>query len=157
MDKGFRIKGWHVLAGLVGFFGVVIAVNFVFIFYATRSFPGQTVERPYERGIRYNDTLSARQRAIDEGWSSSVALENDTWVVVHIANQHGPVDGLDVGVVLRWAGQPDRDKIFQFNSIGNGNYRAAIDKKPFPNNALTFTGVAKRANDDWVFEFAGKL
>ena len=43
-DTGFRIKGWHVLAGFVGAFGIIITVNVVMATQAIRTFPGLEVK-----------------------------------------------------------------------------------------------------------------
>ena len=59
---GFRIRGWHVLVAMVLFFGVITAVNAVFISAALRTYPGEVSVTPYEDGLAYNAKL-ARQAA----------------------------------------------------------------------------------------------
>ena len=49
--REFRLNGWHVLAMLVAFFGVVIAVNVGFAVQAYSTFPGEVTARPYEEGL----------------------------------------------------------------------------------------------------------
>ena len=65
-DKpAFRITGRMVFFGLVAFFGLIAAVNGVFMFYALDTFPGLTTEDSYKKGIVYNRTLDdaeARRR-----------------------------------------------------------------------------------------------
>jgi len=58
---GFTLKGWHVLAIFVAFYGVMVAVNTIFIIDAYRTFPGEVSDRPYEDGVAYNQSL--RQQA----------------------------------------------------------------------------------------------
>ena len=50
---------WTYAAGML----VVIAVNAVLITAALRSFPGLVVQRPYDRGIAYNEELRQIGRA----------------------------------------------------------------------------------------------
>ncbi len=151
-DGTFRIKGWHVLAGFIAFFGLIIAVNAVFVIQATRSFPGESFERPYERGVRYNEKLQARRRADAEGWQASFTRDDD--FVVSIVNAQGPVDGLEVDLVFKWAGQPDGDKKLRLTGIGDGQYQAGA---PFTLKGGRFEGAARRPGDLWVFEFGGQL
>lgn len=69
------LKGWHVLAGLLGFFGTIIAVNAVFITAAVRTFPGEDTERSYTQGLAFNSTLEARAAQAALGWHAALAFE----------------------------------------------------------------------------------
>ncbi|MBS0332957.1 MAG: FixH family protein, partial [Proteobacteria bacterium] len=55
---GFRLRGWHVLAMVVGFFTVVIAVDTSFAVMAYRTHPGEVSVTPYEDGLIYNRKLA---------------------------------------------------------------------------------------------------
>ena len=59
--SGPVLKGWHVLAGFLVFFGVDIAVNTVFMVSAYRTFPGEISMTPYEDGIAFNASLRQRR------------------------------------------------------------------------------------------------
>ena len=50
----FTLKGWHVLVGMLLFFGADIAVNTVFMMDAYRTYPGEGSQTPYEDGLAYN-------------------------------------------------------------------------------------------------------
>jgi nitrogen fixation protein FixH len=64
----FTVKGWHVAAGVVAFFAIVIGVDAAFLTLAYRTHPGQVAARPYEAGLIYNAELE-RQRAQEAlGW-----------------------------------------------------------------------------------------
>lgn len=67
-----QIRGVHVVAMIAAFFVVVFAANAVFIALAVESFPGQVVDKPYEAGVRYNETLAARGAQEALGWSAEV-------------------------------------------------------------------------------------
>ncbi len=69
------ITGRHVLYGFVCFFGVILVANAIFIYLAVDTFTGLSTERPYQRGIAYNETLEARsaQRAL--GWRAKVSFD----------------------------------------------------------------------------------
>lgn len=59
--QGFRIRGRHVLFGVVGFFAVVIGLDAIFMVLAIRSFPGQVSETPFEDGLAFNRTIARRE------------------------------------------------------------------------------------------------
>jgi nitrogen fixation protein FixH len=56
---------WTYAGGML----VVIAVNAVLITAAFRSFPGLVVQRPYDRGIAYNDQLRQSRAQTELGWT----------------------------------------------------------------------------------------
>ncbi|PHS23745.1 MAG: ferredoxin [Robiginitomaculum sp.] len=153
----YRVKGWHVLAGMIAFFGVVIGVNTVFIIKATGTFPGMSVSHPFQKGIHYNQTLEAREIARAEGWKAHFAIENAAAVVVTIQNTNGPVDGLSVSVRLQWPGLPHEDRNLKLLPSGPGEYRAVLDANQFPTRTMEFEGVAVRKDNQWGFPFKGRL
>jgi nitrogen fixation protein FixH len=61
-----ELKGWHVLAICVGFFGVIIAVNVMLAFKAVSTFPGLEVENSYVASQTFDAELKA-QKAL--GWT----------------------------------------------------------------------------------------
>ena len=69
-----RITGWTVFYGMVAFFGVIIAVNLTFVYFALDSWPGLTTQHAYEEGIAYNKTLEQAAAQNEMGWTSRVAL-----------------------------------------------------------------------------------
>jgi nitrogen fixation protein FixH len=69
---GFRLNGWHVLAGMAGFFGLVIAVDVGMAVVAYRSYPGEVTARPYEEGLAFNRTLAARAEERALGWRAKL-------------------------------------------------------------------------------------
>ncbi len=156
-ETPFTLNGWHVLAGFIAFFGVIIAVNIAFVIFASRSFPGESVERPYEKGLRYNQTLAMREQAIEENWQARFEIDNKETVVVHITNSDGPVDGLAVSVRLFWPGLPDKDQHLKLLPFGPGQYRISLEAQMMPDRAMEFEGQAVRTNDEWVFPFTGRL
>ena len=95
-SDGFRIRGWHVLAAMCAFFGVIIAVNAVFMTAALRTFPGEVSITPYEDGLAFNRQLAQQARQAELGWRAAARAEASA-VVVEIADAQGqPVEGLSV-------------------------------------------------------------
>lgn len=91
---GFRLRGWHVLAMMVGFFGVVAAVDLGFALLAVRTFPGQVSVTPYEDGLMYNRQLTQLAAQERLGWRATAAAEPGA-VVMELRSRAGaPIQGL---------------------------------------------------------------
>ncbi|HEY9219245.1 MAG TPA: FixH family protein [Phenylobacterium sp.] len=100
-SEGFRLKGWHVLAGVVGFFAVVVAVDMVFLVQAIRTFPGQVSVTPYEDGLAYNRKLAQVEAQALLGWSAAAEASADG-VSLTVRNARGkPVHGLAISGLLQ--------------------------------------------------------
>lgn len=68
--------GRHMLTLMIGFFGLIIAVNFTMASYAVGTFGGEVVENSYVASQRFNGWL-ARARAQDRlGWHVVPGLDS---------------------------------------------------------------------------------
>lgn len=72
MIRSFRFTGWHMLASMVLFFGVVIAVNVTMATLATRTFGGVVVENSYVASQEFNGWLKAAHAQDRLGWTARV-------------------------------------------------------------------------------------
>ena len=72
------IAGRHVLWGLIGFFGVIFAVNAIFVYAAEETFSGGDTSDPYRKGLDYNATLRAAERQAERGWQTEIAYDAKT-------------------------------------------------------------------------------
>ena len=96
----FTVKGWHVAAGVVAFFALVIGVDAAFLTLAYRTHPGQVAPRPYEAGLIYNAELE-RQRAQEAlGWRAAVEARPDGVTVLLQDRDGQPLSGLRVTATL---------------------------------------------------------
>ncbi|UUX50320.1 FixH family protein [Nisaea acidiphila] len=77
MTEPARLKGKHVLFTLLGFFGVVIAVNVTFVVIALDTWTGLTTPKSYVEGLNYNSLIedATKQRAL--GWTADIAVARD--------------------------------------------------------------------------------
>ena len=66
------ITGRFVLLAMLAFFGVVTAVNGVFIALALSSFSGLSVEGAYQRGLDFNRELATAAAQKARGWRVSL-------------------------------------------------------------------------------------
>ncbi|WGM48117.1 hypothetical protein KOAAANKH_03013 [Brevundimonas sp. NIBR10] len=121
----FAVRGWHVAAGVVAFFALVVGVDTSFLVIAYRTHPGQVEAKPYETGLIYNTELG-RLRAQDAlGWRAGVKA-TPTGLEVLLEDRDGaPLSGLNVSAVLqRPATEQGRAEV-RLTQTGPGRYKAA--------------------------------
>lgn len=97
----FVIKGWHVGAGVVAFFAVVVGVDAGFLVAAYRSHPGQVAARPYEAGLVYNAELERLRAQEALGWRAGAAARPGGLEVVMQGGDGQPLAGLGVSATLQ--------------------------------------------------------
>ncbi len=68
--------GWHMLAILVSFFAVVIAVNLTLAVCASRSWTGLVVENSYVSSQEFNHRLAQSQAQAALGWTGSLSVRD---------------------------------------------------------------------------------
>jgi nitrogen fixation protein FixH len=118
------LTGWHMLAVVLAFFGVIIAVNVVMAFAATTTFPGLVVENSYVSSQHYNELLAAAREQDAAGWRDELAAENGI-LRFSLATAAGtPARGF---IVTAHTGRPSttrEDRALAFVSTGSGRYDA---------------------------------
>lgn len=125
-----KLKGWHVLLIMLAFFGVMFAVNGVFLYSAITSFPGEDVEKSYAQGLDYNSAIAARKAQENLGWTvrAGLAGSDETSVAVEIETADGDrVRGLDVTAVLRRPATNEGDiALLLIRDRASGRYAAEL-------------------------------
>lgn len=96
----FTIKGWHVGAGVVAFFVLVIGVDAAFLTLAYRTHPGQVTARPYEAGLIYNAELERLRAQEALGWRAALEARPDGVRVLLQDRDGRPLSGLRVTATL---------------------------------------------------------
>ena len=96
----FTVKGWHVAAGVVAFFAVVIGVDAAFLTLAYRTHPGQVAPRPYEAGLIYNTELERLRAQEALGWRAAVEARTGGVMVLLQDRDGRPLSGLKVTTTL---------------------------------------------------------
>lgn len=97
----FVVRGWHVAAGVLAFFALVVGVDAGFLMMAYRTHPGQVAPRPYEAGLIYNAELQ-RQRAQDTlGWRAGAEARAGGLRVLMQDRDGQPLTGLKVSATLQ--------------------------------------------------------
>ncbi|MEJ6790888.1 FixH family protein [Brevundimonas sp. BR2-1] len=97
----FAVKGWHVAAGVVAFFAVVVGVDAGFLVMAYRTHPGQVAPRPYEAGLIYNAELERLRVQDSLGWRAGAEARRDGLDVLMQDREGRPLTGLKVSATLQ--------------------------------------------------------
>ena len=89
----------------VGFFAVVLATNAVMIWLAFASWTGLETESAYQKGLAYNDTLSAARAQAALGWQVEIAFTEPAVgrleIALELADRHGnPLERATVEAAL---------------------------------------------------------
>jgi len=123
-----QITGRHVLFYLLGFFGVMLIANGIFIYFALSTFHGLDNPNSYERGLNYNQRIEAAERQASLGWSHEITLGAAETLEVSFSDKAGkPVNGLIVGGEIRRPVGQEAGQPVKFESVGDGMYRASAD------------------------------
>ncbi len=130
------MSGKTVLLYLAGFFGIIIAVNVLFIVKAVSTFSGEDEQDSYIVGLEYNHTLerAAVQKAL--GWKATIGAaresRRDARIVVTLAGRDGtPLTNVALKGELRRPTDAERDHVLAFREVSPGEYASqARDVEP---------------------------
>lgn len=110
----------------VGAMLVVIAVNAVMVTYALSSYSGLAVDKPYERGVHYNDVLAAQRGQDALGWRVTVNVEAGQ-LVLRLQDRDGqPLNRVGVTARLERPVSNEAPLPLGFAAMGDGRYVAQL-------------------------------
>ncbi|MEY8881298.1 FixH family protein [Donghicola sp. XS_ASV15] len=129
----FRLKGWHVFAGFVAAFGVIITVNLVMAYNAIHTFPGLETKNSYVASQKFNEAQKA-QLAL--GWDAQIRLERGN-LILSIRDENGrPVNPVIEEAILGRAteARDDTTPVFAWTgtdlsapvTLGRGNWNLRL-------------------------------
>jgi nitrogen fixation protein FixH len=122
-----KLTGRRVFIYLCLFFGVIAAVNAVFITKALQSNSGVVNDNPYERGIGYNKILAEHEKEQALGWKIMTAIENKKTLVCRIIDKNGkPIDKAHVVAHMLRPVQKDLDFDLPLVETKEGRYVANL-------------------------------
>ena len=119
-----RFTGYHMLAIMLGFFGVVITVNMVMATLASRTFGGKVVENSYVAGQQFNGWLAAARTQERLGWQTSLSLDPARRVAIAAAGRDGPLTGVRILAIARHPVGRAPDVTLNFRETAPGRYRS---------------------------------
>lgn len=125
LRTAFTVKGWHVAAGVVAFFVIVVGVDMAFLVTAYRTHPGQVEARPYETGLIYNAELERQRAQAALGWRAGAEARDGDIEVVLKDRDGVPLDGLTVSALLQRPATEQGRTELKLTRTGPGRYAAA--------------------------------
>ena len=125
------LSGRGVLVWLLGFFGIIIAVNVWFIMASVRTFSGEDEQKPYLQGVEYNQTLARRAIQQTLNWHATVTPRrlSDEAVRISLLVRRAdgtPIPGLSLHGELRHPSDEGRDRSVLLQETMPGRYEATV-------------------------------
>ena len=117
--------GYHMAAILIGFFGIVIAVNIYMAKMAIGTFGGTVVDNSYVASQNYNDWLAEADKEARLGWQVRAARTADGKVRLTIADNGAKGSGFAATARAQHPLGRTPEQTLTFVSLGNGRYVSA--------------------------------
>jgi nitrogen fixation protein FixH len=151
--KSTGIRGVHVAMMMVAFFGVIIALDALFITFAIQSHPGEKVKNSYVLGLEYNKELAKQAEQRTLGWTLEAGLvDDDASLLVRLTDAAGePLEGMGVTVRMHVAGVRNDLAPVSLAERAPGEYAvAAMVQGPAKIDAVI--AVSRRRDGPAIFE-----
>ncbi len=120
------LTGTKILLWLLGTFGVVFAVNGLFIAKAVSTYPGEDVSNPYLQGIDYNRTLSDRAVQAANGWHATISgartANGRVTISIIVSSRETLPAGFSLVGELRHPADAERDHKLRFVEPSPGTF-----------------------------------
>jgi nitrogen fixation protein FixH len=114
--------GYHMAAILIGFFGIVIAVNIYMAKVAIGTFGGTVVDNSYVASQNYNEWLAEAEKGEKLGWSVSAKRAADGKLTLTVGVNGASGTGFTVNATAEHPLGRMPERVLQFAALGNGNY-----------------------------------
>ncbi len=126
------IEGRHVLWALIGFFGVMLVANAIFVYFAVLTYSGGDTGKPYQKGLDYNRTIEADARQGGWRWRSELGYDVGAGrLKLSVLDQAAiPVTGLRVNARLSRPATASEDRRVSLQEAPAGDYTATIELAP---------------------------
>ncbi|MDX2158380.1 MAG: FixH family protein [Hyphomicrobiaceae bacterium] len=122
-----EMTGRHVLLILVAFFGVVFAVNGVFLTKALFTYTGVVSQEPYVKGLQYNARIAAGERQAKLGWHDAASVSIDGAIAATLIDPDGrPVRNLVLEGTIGRAATSRLDRTVTLRETEPGRYVASV-------------------------------
>lgn len=152
----FELTGRHVLFAMIAFFGVIFAVNGVFLYQAIGSYTGIVADEPYRKGLEYNQRIAAAQRQDALGWQHKVRLsaEGQLEIVFESASSVTPA-GLNVTATVGRPSTAQKDIAVKLVEGRTGVFAADVGK--LEEGTWLITAQADRLRSDGSSEIVYRI
>jgi nitrogen fixation protein FixH len=126
----WQFTGWHMLAILVAFFGVVISVNLTMAYFANSSWSGLVVKNSYVASQSFDKDLAIAREQHAIGWTSEAKLTRDALTVTMKDRNGTPLTGLKVIATLQRPVTESQDVRIELKEGAAGIYAQQVAIAP---------------------------
>ncbi|MGI9384018.1 MAG: FixH family protein [Methyloligellaceae bacterium] len=125
-----EITGRHVLLALIAFFGVMLAVNGIFFYYAVKTFNGVETTDAYRKGLDYDRRVSEAGAQAQRGWQGALDYDRrHKRLSLRLKDREGfAVPDLTVTAEIGRPATDRFDRIMPLDHVGPGLYRGAAER-----------------------------
>ena len=125
-----EIKGGHVLAMLIAFFGVIFGVNFVMAYLANSTWSGLVVENGYVASQNFDKDLAKAKAQEALGWNVGFSYDKSSVKVTFADAKGAKIDTLNLTGKLQRTVTDKEDQVLTFGWMGSGVYSAPARLAP---------------------------
>lgn len=119
-----ELKGGHVLAMLLAFFGVIIGVNLVMAWLANSTWSGLVVENGYVASQNFHNDLAKAKAQEALGWNVGFAFDKNSVKITFADAGGAKIDKLNLTGKLQRTVTDKEDQVLTFGWMGSGLYSA---------------------------------
>lgn len=128
--KEFAFTGWHMLASMISFFAVIIAVNFTMAFLATGSWTGLVVKNSYVASQQFNKELQQAETQRQSGLSSDLSYANGELNFILKDRNDQSVHAENLVVVIGRPAFEQADQALSFDRVSATSNSLKLDLAP---------------------------
>ena len=125
-----EIKGGHVLAMLIAFFGVIFGVNFVMAYLANSTWSGLVVENGYVASQNFDKQLAKAKAQEALGWNVGFSFDKSSVKISFADSKGAKIDTLNLTGKLQRTVTDKEDQVLTFGWMGSGVYSAPARLAP---------------------------
>jgi nitrogen fixation protein FixH len=114
--------GRHMLAAMVAFFGVIVAVNVTMATFAMKSWTGLVVQNSYVASQEFNDKAAVGRARAALGWNGELAYANGELRYALVRDNGDAVALTDILVALGRPAYEAEDTTIVLTPTGNGGF-----------------------------------
>lgn len=138
-------KGWHFLAIMVSFFGVIIAVNTYMMTWAVGTFGGLVTPNSYVASQMFEEDQAAQRASAIAGWtidaSHAPVTEGGAALILEIARDGAPLTAAGLSADAGRPSHAREDRVLAFREVAPGRY-VSTDPLPLGQWRVTLLNVA---------------
>lgn len=125
-----QFTGWHMLASLIAFFGVIVSVNLTLAYFASSTWSGLVVANGYVASQSFGDDLARARAQEARGWQVGMSHAGERVRITFADAARQKITGLSISGILRRPASARYDTSITFSDIGAGVYSAPANLSP---------------------------